>query len=95
MRKVVEHPDFTAAADALGVGIKRLDEVLHGATWTIARTPEKYAAVPGTNSLRMVAIPPALDVPGLRLWFTHTDEEATLLLLEEDSSADGADEDEE
>jgi hypothetical protein len=89
LREIIEHEDFRRSVEELEIDPKRLDQVLFGITWTIARKPEFYPRVKGTASLRRVAIPPALHLPRLRLWFDHTDEQARLLKLEADPKDDG------
>jgi hypothetical protein len=84
LREIVEEDSFRESVEELGVSAKRMDAVLEGVIWTIARRPEYYPRVRGTASLRRALVPAALHVPRLRIWFDHDDETARLLLAELD-----------
>jgi hypothetical protein len=49
LRGIVEQEQFKADKKKLKHSAKRLDEILEGVIWTLARLPECYPHIPGTN----------------------------------------------
>ena len=63
---------------------ERLDEILFGVTWALARAPESFLNVPETDLYlaKTDAGPPRSGIPGLYIWFKFDDEEVRLLSIE-------------
>ena len=49
LREIVEQPQFREDKKKFKHSAKRLDEILEGIVWTLARLPECYPNIPGTN----------------------------------------------
>ena len=81
-RGIVESPQFREEADAICPSTKRLDSVLFAVTWALSRHPEHFEKVPGTKTLHRVLTDPFPDMPSLRIWYTFSDKEVTLLSIE-------------
>lgn len=82
MRDIVEDHSFDRARALLGIDIRRLDEILEGLTFTLARNPELFERVPGTY-LRVALTTRFPDVPALRVFFTVDAQRVTLVAIEE------------
>ncbi len=81
LRTVREEPKFLEQCQALAVSHKRLDDVLSGLYFSLARQPEIFPKVPGTSlSLAKTAMYP--DAPALRIFFTYSDTEVHLMAIE-------------
>jgi hypothetical protein len=81
LREVVEQPRFRDEKKKLKPSAKRLDEVLDGVIWTLARSPESYANIPGTK-LYLAKTESADGVTGLFIWFTFNDNQVFLESIE-------------
>ncbi len=67
--------------DALAVDHKRLDELMLGLTFAIARSPEQFLRITGTSvSIAKTDCYP--NAPALRIFFTYNPYEVHLLWLE-------------
>jgi hypothetical protein len=64
VRTIRESPRFQLQCKELGLAIRRLDEVLIGATWAMAKHPEQLPLIPDTD-LRVVLTAPFPDLPAL------------------------------
>lgn len=80
-RQIVESEQFSSAKSLLFPNIKRLDDMLNGITWALARHPEEFPCVPCT-SLYMAATDPFPDAPAIRVWYTFDDGNVTMLDIE-------------
>ena len=84
LREVIESLQFQDQVKDLGVSVKRLDEVLFGVTWRIARTPDQCPlAIEGRSDLRITKTVKASSVPPLRILFAFDEGRVTLLQLSE------------
>ncbi len=83
-RTIRQEPKFNEQLEALGISHKRLDEVLEGVAFALAREPERFPRIPGTQ-LSIVKTPVYLNAPSLRIFFTYNtynEEEVHLLTVE-------------
>ncbi len=81
LRTIREEPKFEEQCQALAIIHKRLDEVLSGLYFSLARHPETFPAIPGTSlSIAKTAVYP--DAPAVRVFFTFSDTEVHLLTIE-------------
>ena len=81
LRTVIEEPNFSEQLSKLAVAHKRLDESMAGITFALARAPEEFGKVPGTQ-LFIAKTVVYEDAPALRIFFTYTDTEVHLLGVE-------------
>ena len=80
-RGIVESDLYREAKDTLPVTCQRLDEMLHGITWVLARKPDEFPRVHGSTLHRARTE----DFPGLPvflIWFTFDQDTVTLQLIE-------------
>ena len=80
-RTIRQEPKFNEQLETLGISHHRLDEVLEGVAFALSRHPEVFPRVPGTQ-LSMVKTPVYPEAPSLRIFFTYTDDEVHLLMVE-------------
>lgn len=73
VRTIRESPRFKLQCEELRLTVRRLDEVLRGATWAVAKHPERLPLIPNTD-LRIVLTKPFPDVSALRIFFRIADE---------------------
>lgn len=91
LRTVSEADSFGESRAVLGVSVKRLDEVLEGAVFVVARGPEECHPIPKTN-LRIIISDPFPDMPRLRIFFRIVSEsECEFLWIEVASLPDEED----
>src|ERR1700733_9962143 len=76
-----QEPSFDEELAPLTTSHKRLDEVIFGATFSLAREPELCHKVPGT-AIRIYKTAVDPDAPSVRIFFTLTDDEVRLLHVE-------------
>jgi hypothetical protein len=75
MRTIRESPEYTQACADMGV--ERMDEVLLGVHWGLAKNAEQpsiYPKVPGTG-LRFASVDATPGVPEMRIYFTISDDD--------------------
>lgn len=81
LRTLIEENSFQEAVKKLG-GYKKIDKALTAFVGPLARRPEGFPLVPGTNE-RLAKTKAVFDgdekIPALRLWFTIIDENTILL----------------
>jgi hypothetical protein len=58
-----------------------MDEILESVSFALARHPERYHQVPGT-SLSVIKTACYRDAPSIRIFFTYTDDEVHLVMIE-------------
>jgi hypothetical protein len=80
-RQIIEEKQFEEEKKRIARSAKRLDEVLFGITWAIARKPESFSQVPGLN-LYLAKTDGLPGTPALYIWFTFNKDSATLLSIE-------------
>ena len=74
---------FSAQCRELGASIKRLDEVLRGATWALALNAEAFPDVTGTG-IRVLHVKRFPGIPRLRIFFKIADDDyIDLMWIEE------------
>lgn len=81
-RQIIEESDFKDEKERISRSVKRLDEILLGITWVLARKPESFNKV-GELDLHLAKtdpVPP--DIPALYIWFWFNDSEVHLLSIE-------------
>lgn len=79
---LVEEPSYAEACKALGMSIRRLDDLLYGATWAIARRADDNDIHPPLTRgirLRKTVIPGSTAV--LRVWYVLDDAKHCALLI--------------
>ncbi len=81
-RDIREEEAFKDAKNKLRHSAKRLDEVLFGVTWVMARKPESFPKIPGLD-LYVAKTDATPNTPALYIWFTFDDAVVSLLLIEE------------
>jgi hypothetical protein len=81
LRTIREEHKYREQLDALAISHKRLDEVMIGVSFTMARNPEEFTKVPGTN-LSIARTDAYPDAPALRIFFTYNPYEVHLLFVE-------------
>lgn len=81
-RQVVEEGQFEREKKKILKSSKRLDEILFGLTWALARAPESFFNVEGTSLYlaKTDAIPKTCSA--LYVWFTFDDETVLLRSIE-------------
>jgi len=80
-RTIRQEPKFNEQLAALGVSHKRLDEVMEGVSFALSRHPEQFPRVPGTQ-ISIIKTPVYPNAPSLRIFFTYSEEEVHLLVVE-------------
>jgi hypothetical protein len=81
-RQIIEEIQFQEEKIRIARSVKRLDDILFGVTWALARKPESFDRV-GTLGLYLAktdVVPPAM--PSLYIWFWFDDDEVHLLSIE-------------
>jgi len=73
-RTIRQEPKFNEQLEALGISYRRLDEVLEGVCFALAREPERFSRIPGTQ-LSIIKTPVYPNAPSLRIFFTYNEEE--------------------
>ena len=83
LRSLEETPLFTQQLEAMG-DVQYTDEALNALTWALARRPEEFPIVPGTNGLRLAKTigfeREGHYIAPLKVWFTIKDENRVILL---------------
>jgi hypothetical protein len=81
LRTIREEPHFVEQCQGLAASHKRLDDILAALYFSLARQPETYEKIPGTLlSVAKTTVYP--DAPPVRVFFTYTDTEVRLLIIE-------------
>jgi hypothetical protein len=81
IRTIRQEPKFDEQLEGLGVSCKRLDAILEGVGFALARAPEAFERVPGTLvSILKTAVHPG--APSVRIFFTYNEHEVHLLMIE-------------
>lgn len=81
LRTVREEPKFREQFEAPAASNERLDDVLAALYFSLARQPEVFPTIPGTSlSVAKTSVYP--NAPALRIFFTYTDTEVHLLIIE-------------
>jgi hypothetical protein len=81
-REIVEEDQFKEDKKKLKKhSPKRLDEVLDGVTWVLARRPESFSQIPGTDVYMAKTDP--FGIPALYIWFTFDEDHVYLESIEE------------
>ena len=81
MREIVEEDSFKARLKELRIQHKRMDEALDAVCLALARRPDLFPLVPGTN-IRRLRLQDCVGVPESNIWFTHTSDTVRLLTIE-------------
>jgi len=81
-RDIREEEAYKDAKQRIRHTARRLDEILSGVTWVMARKPESFPKIPGLD-LYVAKTDPSPDAPALYVWFTFDDTTVSLLLVEE------------
>src|SRR5262249_44281879 len=81
-RQIIEEDLFRDEKSRISRSVKRLDDILFGITWALARKPESFERVTGLDLYlaKTDAVPP--DIPAFYIWFWFNDEEVHLLSIE-------------
>lgn len=66
---LVEEPSYDAARAGLDISVKRLDDLLIGATWLIARAGDDDSCTTDIDGIRLVKTRMAESSDLLRLWY--------------------------
>jgi len=78
MRTIIDEHKFLKSLERdFGISAQRLDELRDSFIENIARTPEAFPKVPGSNLYRVV-VNPFPGLAHLNLWFTFDDTTVTL-----------------
>jgi hypothetical protein len=80
-REVIERRQFQQEKGKLKHSEKRLDEMLDGIIWTLARLPESYPQIPGTD-LYLAKSDAVPGVAGLYIWFRYNENQVFLESIE-------------
>lgn len=80
-RTIVESKLYAESKAGLPVTCERLDEILNGILWVLARKPDFFPRVPGTiiHRAKTEKFP---NLPVFRIWFTYDADEVCLQLIE-------------
>ncbi len=81
MRDIVEEDSFKERLNELRINNKRMDEALDAICLALARRPELFPLVPGTN-IRRLRLQNCIGVPESNVWFTYTQHAVRLLTIE-------------
>jgi hypothetical protein len=81
-RQIVEEEQFAQEKKNLRHSAARLDEILFGITWVMARRPDSFPQVPGLK-LYVARTDSFPGAPPLHVWFTFDDTNVHLLSIEE------------
>jgi hypothetical protein len=80
---VVESDLFAAKRDMLNPDVKRLDEILEGITFNLARSPEQgFPVSPDRRVWFMKTVDWVRDLPQVRIWYRFDDATVELLTIE-------------
>lgn len=80
LRQVIEEESFARAKDSLGFAARRLDEILEGLTWVLARGAHMLTDLaPGIGAATTGAYG---DVPGFLVLYRYDDGHVYLLHIE-------------
>lgn len=81
-RTIRQAPEFAKQIEWFELGYKRLDEIMDGVTWSIARNPGVFPLMAGTG-LRLAKTDPFPNSAPLRIYFTwDEDDNCTLRWIE-------------
>lgn len=82
LRTVIEDKQFNEQKQKITPDVRRLDEILFGITWTVARGPEECPRVLENPDIRVIQTNRFMDIPRLRIFFTFDDKEVHLKWVE-------------
>lgn len=77
-----EEESYKDAKSHLRHPARRLDEILCGVMWVLARKPDSFPKIPGLD-LYVAKTDPFSDNPVFHIWFTFDPNIVSLLLIEE------------
>ena len=81
MRTIREETKYREQLDALAIDHKRLDDLMLGLMFALARSPEQFHKIPGTSlSIAKTDVYPG--APALRIFFVYNPYEVHLLAVE-------------
>lgn len=83
MRNIVEDSLFATQKRKLKHSARRLDSILDGITWALARKPEQFPRVPDTEKLYLAKTDPFPGAPRMYVWYTFDEKNVYLLSIEE------------
>ena len=91
--EVVEPTLFSLQVNELRGSVPRVDDVLSGLKWAIARKPDEFPVVQEKRSLHLAKTRRYGDVPPMRVFFTFDKKKVTLRWIEPlpDEDEEGAD----
>ena len=80
-RTIIESNLYADSKDSLPISCQRLDEILDGVLWHLARKPELFPRIPGTvvHRVRTESFP---ETPVFLVWYTFDQDTVTLQLIE-------------
>jgi len=81
LRTIREEPKYKEQLEALALSYERLDEILTGVYFTLARHPKIGIQIPSTT-LFLIKTDIYPDAPALRIFYTFNDAEVHLLAIE-------------
>ena len=81
IRTVIMDHLFQQQLDGLGINHRRIDQVMSGIEYGLAKHPEMFAKIPGTQDC-MVTTYFYPNAPAIRILFTYTATEVHLLAAE-------------
>ena len=77
-RSLRHQPSFELSAQAIGLDVSDLDNILQGVTFTIARIPEIFPVAATDTHGRELCTARYTGKPPLIVWFTYDDETVDL-----------------
>jgi hypothetical protein len=81
MRDIVEEESYKQRLKELRIGHQRMDEALEAVCIALAKRPDLFPLVPGTN-IRRLRVQGCVGVPTVNIWFTYTKHQVRLLTIE-------------
>jgi hypothetical protein len=81
LRDVFEEPLFSEQLERLAIGYERLDTVMEGVVFELARDPERFPRIPGT-CLSAVTLELFDGLPSVRFLFTFNNERVSLIAID-------------
>ena len=76
-REIVESPSYSEQKSKAVAAPRRLDDLLEGVLFAVARIPEDFPGIGGISLARYVG-----PLDNLRIWFTYDDATVTLRGIE-------------
>jgi hypothetical protein len=80
--EIREEEAYRESKNKLRHSTKRLDEVLFGVMWVLARRPDSFPKIPGLQ-LYVAKTDRFSTNPALYIWYTFDSKTVSLLLIEE------------